>query len=61
MLCFEPLELVEQPIERFVGDLRLVVDVVALFVVADRLTKLADALRRINPCHDCLEDYGICV
>ena len=36
MLRFEPLELVQQPIELLVGDLRRVVDVVALFVMADR-------------------------
>ena len=35
MFGLEPLELVQQPIELLVGDLRGVVDVVALFVVAD--------------------------
>ena len=53
MLRFEPLELVQQPVELFVGDLRVVVDVVALFVMADRVTQLAEALFRcvaaINP------------
>ena len=44
MLGLEPLELVQQPIELLVGDLRVVVDVVALFVMPDRVTQLADAL-----------------
>ena len=43
MLRLEPLELVQQPIELLVGDLRVVVDVVALFVVADVVAKLSDA------------------
>ena len=43
VFLLQPLELVEQAIERLVGDLRGVVDVVALFVMADRVTKLADA------------------
>ena len=37
MLGLEPLELVQQPIELLVGDLRIVVNVVALFVMADLL------------------------
>ena len=41
MLRFNPLELVEQPIELLVGDLGVVVDVVALFVMPDRIAQLA--------------------
>ena len=48
MLGLELLELVQQPIELLVGDLRIVVDVVALFVMADRVAKLADALRAMK-------------
>ena len=44
MLSFELLELVQQTVEGFVGDLGAVVDVVLLFVMADRITKLTDAL-----------------
>ena len=44
MLGLERLELVQKPIEFFVGDLRIVVDVVALFVVADESAKFGDAL-----------------
>ena len=44
MLGLERLELVQQAIELLVGDLGVVVDVVALFVVADRVAQLADAL-----------------
>ena len=36
----------QQPVEFLVGDLRIVVDVVALFVVANRLAQLADAVGR---------------
>ena len=41
MLRLERLELVQQRVERLVGDLRIVVDVVALFVVADLVAELA--------------------
>ena len=43
ILGFELLELVQQPIELLVGNLGRVVDVVALFVVPDGVTKLVDA------------------
>ena len=46
MLRLERLELVQQPVELFVGNLGVVVDVVALFVVADRAAQLVDALLR---------------
>ena len=46
MLRLETLELVQQPIELLVGNLRVVVDVVALFVMPDGVTKLPDALFR---------------
>ena len=42
----EALELVQQPVELLVGDLRIVVDVVALFVVANRLAQFAHAVGR---------------
>ena len=42
MLGLEALELVQQPIELFVGDLGIVVDVVALFVVADGVAELVE-------------------
>ena len=48
MLRFEPLELVQQPIELLVGDLGIVVDVVALFVMPDGVAQLADALQHIH-------------
>ena len=35
MLRLEPLELVQQPIEGFVGDLGFVLEVVTLFVMSD--------------------------
>ena len=44
MVGFDLLELVEEPIEFLVGDFGVVVDVVALFVTADRLTKLFETL-----------------
>ena len=37
MIGFELLELVEEGVELFVRDFRIVVDVVALFVMPDRL------------------------
>ena len=43
MLGFEPLELVQQRVELLVGDLGIVVDVVALFVMADRVAQLFEA------------------
>ena len=43
MLRLEPLELVQQPIELLVGDLGIVVDVVALFVMPDGIAQLARA------------------
>ncbi|MND08035.1 hypothetical protein D3C83_304040 [compost metagenome] len=46
MLGFEALELVEKTIELVVGDFRVVVDVVALFVTANRLAQVADAIGR---------------
>ena len=48
MLRFEPLELVQQPIELLVGDLGIVVDVVALFVMPDGVTQLAETLQRVH-------------
>ena len=52
MLRLEPLELVQQPIELLVGDLGSVVDVVALFVVADGVAKLGGCGRPADrrPC-----------
>ena len=44
VLGLEALELVQQPVECLVGDLRRVVNVVALLVVADLLAELVDAL-----------------
>ena len=44
MLRLERLELVQQAVELLVGDLGIVLDVVALFVVADRAAQLLDAL-----------------
>ena len=44
ILGLEPLELVQQPVELLVRDLRRAVDVVALLVVADLLAELTDAL-----------------
>ena len=44
---FEILELVQQPVEFLVGNLRVVVDVVALFVVTNRLAQLANAVGRL--------------
>ena len=41
MLGLELLELVQQRVELGVGDLGVGVDVVALFVMADRVAKLA--------------------
>ena len=46
MLRLEPLELVQQAVELLVGDLGIVVDVVALFVVPDRVAQLVDAMSR---------------
>ena len=43
MLGFERFELLQQRVELGVGDLGIVVDVVALFVVTDRVTQLAEA------------------
>ena len=45
MLRLELLELVQQPIELLVRDLRIVVDVVALFVMADGVAQLAERVR----------------
>jgi hypothetical protein len=44
VLGLEPLELVQQPVELLVGDLRVVVDVVALFVMADGGPEFIQAL-----------------
>ena len=49
MLGFEVLEVVQQPIEFLVGNLRVVVDVVALFVVTNRFAQFANAVSR--RCH----------
>lgn len=46
MLGFERVELLQQRIELGVGDFWVVEDVVALFVVADLVTKLAEAFVR---------------
>ena len=46
MLGFERVELLQQRIELGVGDFWVVEDVVALFVVADLVTKLAEAFFR---------------
>src|SRR5665213_23321 len=43
MRGFEPLELVEKVVEFLVGDLRIVEDVVLLFVMTDQAAQLADA------------------
>src|SRR5262249_15700255 len=43
VLGFEPFELVEQPIEFFVGNIRSVMNVITLFVVTDLGTELSDA------------------
>jgi hypothetical protein len=43
MLGFEPFELVEQRVELFVRDLRLIENVVAVFVVPDLLAELLKA------------------
>ena len=43
VLRFEPLELVQQRIELLVGDLGVVVDVVALFVMPDGVAELGEA------------------
>ena len=43
VLGLEPLELVHQRVELGVGDLRLVEDVVALFVVANQSPEFCDA------------------
>ncbi len=48
MLRFEPLELVQQPIEGLVRHLRAVVDVVLLFVVPDLLAQLREAGKRVT-------------
>src|SRR5437762_3289264 len=48
---FELLELVEEAVELFVGDLGIGVDVVTLFVMADLVTKLFDALFRRRLAH----------
>ena len=44
MLRLERLELVQQRVELVVGDLGIVVDVVALFVMPDRVAELRDAV-----------------
>ena len=44
MLCLEAFELVQQRVELLVGDLGSVVDVVALFVMADRITQLVECV-----------------
>src|SRR4029453_18728692 len=46
MLCFEPLQLLQGGMELGVGRLGVVEDVVALFVVPDLLTQLAQAVFR---------------
>ena len=46
MLGFERIELLQQRVELGVGDFGIVEDVVALFVVADLVTKLAEAFFR---------------
>src|SRR5262249_31209987 len=44
----EMLELVQQRVELLVCDFRIVVDVIALFVMTDRITKLLQAGDRIG-------------
>ena len=48
VLGLEALELVQQAVERLVGDLGSAVDVVALLVVANLLAELADAVEGIH-------------
>ena len=57
MRGFQAFELVEEFVELGVGDFRIGVDVVALFVMANRLAKLLDALfgRRAGLGHRSLE------
>ncbi len=43
MIALEILQLAQERVELGVGDLRVLVDVVALFVMADLLAKLFDA------------------
>ena len=43
VIALERLELVDQRVERVVGDFRVVVDVVALFVVTNLAAELVDA------------------
>ena len=51
MFRLEPFQLVKQTVEFLVGDLRVGVDVVALFVVANPVAELFDALSRILRAH----------
>jgi len=53
MRGLEPFELVKQLIELRVRNLRVVVDVVALFVMANRVTELADTFFG----RDCAQSY----
>ena len=46
MLGFERVELLQQRVELGVGDFGIVEDVVALFVMANLVTKLAEAFFR---------------
>ena len=48
MFRLEPFELVQQPIEGFVGDLGIVVNVVPLFVMADLGAELLDSGQGIH-------------
>ena len=48
MLRLERLELLHQRIEGFVGDFRVVLDVVAVFVTTDLVAKFGDACDRIH-------------
>jgi hypothetical protein len=48
MLRLEALELVKQPVEVLVGDLRRIVNVVPLLVMADLLAELVDAIEWLH-------------
>jgi hypothetical protein len=47
MLGLEVLQFVEQPVELFVRNFRVALNVVALFVVADQVAELFDAPGRV--------------
>ncbi len=48
MFRFDALELVKEPIELLVGDLGIVVDVVALLVMTDRVAQFTDTLQHVH-------------